>query len=1163
MTAWCHLPTIFNQRHALRSAGLLALCVALITTLLFTSVTHAIPSTNKIINFQGRLLTASGAVVPDGNYNIQFKLYQDGSGTTAGNTDGTLKWTESYINNGGTSGVEVKDGFFSVSLGSLNPFGTSVDWSQDTLWLSMNVAGASTSCTSFGTAPCADDGEMLPMRRITATPSAINSEQLGGKTAGDFTQLGQGAQTDASDNSSLFINKTGTGNLIQLQASGTDAFTVNNAGSITLGSTSDQSISVDTSASGAGKDLTVTSGAAASGSNLGGGDLTLQGGAGDGSGTSGNVVVKANGSDTTGTLQVQNTAGETVLNVDTKNTSVSVGSLDLSSSTVSQAAPTISLWDTTPGDGSDYADGSAVNLGTTFKSDSAGYVTGVKFYSPANSASDGTNVGKLWACNNATCSLASGGTQLASVTFPVDTTAGWKTASFSSPVYISPDTYYIVTYLSKNGIYHASSHYFDSTYDNGLLHAPGQSVTTNGSFSLGTGAAFPSSTNNNTNYWVDVVFRPDTKTDKISTENGLNITSGGPMSIGPDNQALSLQGTEINIAASKGGNVTIQGGNATLNDSNGGSVLLAGGAGRGNGVSGLVVMTTPTFSTTQNDANCYAGGSTVATDCTIAQSTVDNSSAVIVGFSASGKTATLPDPTITTAGRIVYVMAAGGSEDFTLTANAGEAAEQNISMRKNTTSTMIWNGSDWTSASGSSTTTLQNAYDNTPQDAAGNEIVLNDTVGGLTVHDSATSPTGGTLLNVKNSADTSLFSVNGKVTSGTEHAADGTVHNGSDFSTNWPAVGSASVSRITSDGQEASDSAQVVAGTSANNGIRNKLAINPAVSSHFRASVYAKLVSGDPFTDFKVRYSPDGGSTFVDCTNYNTQAATTTGWTQITCDVATGATTVTDPYVYLVQPTSATSARTFLVDTLSFTLASNATPNVKVGSGAGSGTPTLFTLDKSAAAPTAADNDALLGSMYYDTTLGKVQCYEASGWGTCGASPDTFVTISPEYTNAVMNGTDIGTITSDLCSDTLNINDGSSSQPTICGTNETYNFYKWTSSETADQTRSIFVTYQLPATFKGFVAGSTSLMGRTDSADSSVNYQIYRDDGSGLTSCGSAVSVSTGSQSAWQKATATGSADPSTCSFEAGDSVLFRINLSAKNDANAYVSNLGFTFNNN
>lgn len=35
------------------------------------------------INYQGRLLTNTGAVVPDGTYNFEFNSYQDGNGLTA------------------------------------------------------------------------------------------------------------------------------------------------------------------------------------------------------------------------------------------------------------------------------------------------------------------------------------------------------------------------------------------------------------------------------------------------------------------------------------------------------------------------------------------------------------------------------------------------------------------------------------------------------------------------------------------------------------------------------------------------------------------------------------------------------------------------------------------------------------------------------------------------------------------------------------------------------------------------------------------------------------------------------------------------------------------------------------------------------------------------
>ncbi|HSX02720.1 MAG TPA: hypothetical protein VLI05_05415, partial [Candidatus Saccharimonadia bacterium] len=43
---------------------------------------------NQQINFQGRLLNAAGAVVADGTYNMEFKIYQDGTGTVAGNPGG-------------------------------------------------------------------------------------------------------------------------------------------------------------------------------------------------------------------------------------------------------------------------------------------------------------------------------------------------------------------------------------------------------------------------------------------------------------------------------------------------------------------------------------------------------------------------------------------------------------------------------------------------------------------------------------------------------------------------------------------------------------------------------------------------------------------------------------------------------------------------------------------------------------------------------------------------------------------------------------------------------------------------------------------------------------------------------------------------------------------
>jgi hypothetical protein len=196
---------------------------------------------NQEVNFQGRLLNNQGATVPDGFYNIEFKIYQDGDGQSAGNTTGsptgTLKWTEDYLNQA-SHGVKVVNGYLSVPLGSINPFGTSVDWNQSTLWLSMNIGGTGASCTPFSS--CSPDGEMLPMQRLTAAPYALNAGQLEGLSASNFIQLAQGAQTDSSTSSSLFINKTGaSGNILQLQKNSADVLTLSNSGTLTLQNTAD------------------------------------------------------------------------------------------------------------------------------------------------------------------------------------------------------------------------------------------------------------------------------------------------------------------------------------------------------------------------------------------------------------------------------------------------------------------------------------------------------------------------------------------------------------------------------------------------------------------------------------------------------------------------------------------------------------------------------------------------------------------------------------------------------------------------------------------------------------------------------------------------------------------------------------------------------------
>ena len=1110
-----------------------------------SSPVSAVVGTNEQINFQGRLLNAQGAVVPDGYYNVEFKIYQDGTGQAAGNPGGTLEWTESFLNNN-SQGVLVKNGYMSVELGSVNPFGSQVDWNQSVLWLSMNIGNTNATCASF--AACGPDGEMTPMKRLSSSVYAMNAGKLGGLTSAGFIQNTTSLQTaniavQSASSSSLAALVQGaagqTADILQVRANGAanPLLAVSATGATTIQPTSDAASIFNIKTSGGSNALRVdTTGGVAS------------------------VGIGAVAGAPTATLQVAGSltsAGGAISLNDSSNFSVSIGG--------------------------------------------------------------GTSTGSLTIGNAANTTL-----------------------------------------FGSNAI------------------------------SLGNGTA--------------------STTIQKSAQTTADTAGAG----------LTLKGATGN-GIGAGGSVTIQGGDAGATGANGGNLLLSGGAGTGAGVSGLVVITTPTFQTATNDANCYTSGTLVTTSCTITAASVNNNSAIVIGFSTDGQTATLPNPGISTAGRVVYLTAANGSKDFTISVNGGGVGNL-VAMRQNTSATMIWNGTDWTAAGASSSTTLQSAYDNTLQSAGGAELVVSKTssTNGLTIRESSTAPINGTLLSVQSSSAASMLSVNSNVTeyaanggaevtgassttfpantwsalSGTTasrqatpgdyiatgqgsvaavttaaantgvknqltgaltasttynvsfttrllsgtftdmnvyYSADGSaattlcsasatartsiwskvnctfttpasgisasnaimirqtgatartfyvdnlavniaanynfatdpsVNSAAGFSTNWTyttGTGTGSATRNTADGNDASDSASVtITAGAANAGIRNKLSSNPLPGTLYRATVYAKATTS--FTDFKMRYSRDGGTSFVDCVDYNTQTVSTTEWTKVTCYIKTDATAATNPYVHFVETSAAN--RTFAVDTFSLTLATNSTPNVQIGGGINGGPTTLLTLDKGASAPVAGDNEALLGSMYYDTTLGKLQCFEADGWGACGSSPDTVVTISPEYTNAVLHGTGVGTMVSDLCSDTLNINDGSSGQPTICGTNETYNFYKWTSPQATAQNYSIYVTYQLPSNFSSFASGKTSIMGRTDSTNSTVNYQVYRNDSAGLTACGSPVAVSTGIVSTWQTGAASGLADPSTCGFAPGSSVVFKINVTASQNASAYVGNLNFTFNN-
>jgi len=170
----------------------------------------------------------------------------------------------------------------------------------------------------------------------------------------------------------------------------------------------------------------------------------------------------------------------------------------------------------------DDGDPSAVELGTKFRSDAAGYITGARFYK--SSANTGTHTASLW---------TNTGTKLATATFSGESASGWQQVAFPSPVQILANTTYIISYHAPNGHYAAPDGYFATTgVDNGVLHALRDGTDgPNGIYAYGTATVFPNQTYASESYFVDVVFTTSVGPDTTPPQVRLNIPATGASGI--------------------------------------------------------------------------------------------------------------------------------------------------------------------------------------------------------------------------------------------------------------------------------------------------------------------------------------------------------------------------------------------------------------------------------------------------------------------------------------------------------------------------------------------------------------------------------------------------------------------------------------------------------
>jgi subtilisin family serine protease len=166
--------------------------------------------------------------------------------------------------------------------------------------------------------------------------------------------------------------------------------------------------------------------------------------------------------------------------------------------TAAASSGPFSIWNNTVTPGTtDVLDLNPVELGVKFRSDVAGFITGLRYYKSANNT--GTHVGNLW---------SSTGTLLATAIFSGETTSGWQQVTFSTPVAISANTTYVASYHTNTGHYAGDNNFFlNAGVDNAPLHALKDGADGgNGVYNYGPSSAFPNQTYQSSNYWVDVVF---------------------------------------------------------------------------------------------------------------------------------------------------------------------------------------------------------------------------------------------------------------------------------------------------------------------------------------------------------------------------------------------------------------------------------------------------------------------------------------------------------------------------------------------------------------------------------------------------------------------------------------------------------------------------------
>jgi Domain of unknown function (DUF4082)/Abnormal spindle-like microcephaly-assoc'd, ASPM-SPD-2-Hydin len=197
----------------------------------------------------------------------------------------------------------------------------------------------------------------------------------------------------------------------------------------------------------------------------------------------------------------------------------------------------------------DHGNPSPTEVGVKFKSDSTGYITGVRFYKASKNV--GIHHGHIWSAS---------GTLLGSAEFTNETASGWQQVKFSTPVHITANTVYIASYWAPSGHFSMDPNYFASKgVNNAPLHALQNGVSGgNGVYIHASKSNFPNANYESSNFWVDVIFSAQTTAADPQLKVSATTMNFGSITVGSSTTAsitLTSSGTSpltVNSAAVSG-----------------------------------------------------------------------------------------------------------------------------------------------------------------------------------------------------------------------------------------------------------------------------------------------------------------------------------------------------------------------------------------------------------------------------------------------------------------------------------------------------------------------------------------------------------------------------------------------------------------------------------